>query len=202
MTSLEYATDIGLYVHREFLSGQLCASVCEHMRIAPRETGTILDGDHAVVDERSRKTKHAIVPESIHQLVTQRLRAAMTDIARHFGVTVERPRSLQFLRYDEGDFFNFHRDRDDTNVNEPLRARERQVSVVIFLNSGSEQPIEGTYGGGALQFYMPDLVPGSDNEKFTFPASEGTLVAFNPQVLHQVRPVTHGNRYTIVGWFV
>jgi SM-20-related protein len=202
MTPLEYATKVGLLVRRKFLSPQLCESVCAHIHAAPREAGTILLGDRPVIDEHTRKAKHAVVPTSVRQPVADRLYALMPQISEHLGVSVSGLRDLQFLRYDKGDFFAFHRDRDDRVADEPQRVRERQVSAVVFLNQESASTAAGTYGGGELQFYMPDLIPGYRRAKFSFPAAPGTLVAFNPQVLHQVLPVTHGQRYTIVTWFV
>jgi SM-20-related protein len=202
MTALEFATNIGLFVRPEFLPTQLCDAVCAHVSSAPREAGTILLGDEPIVDEHIRRTKHAVIPEAASRPIVERIKELAPEISRHFNVAVSGLRDLQFLRYDEGDFFGFHRDRDDTMREEPQRVRERRVSIVIFLNSIGDEPGSGGYGGGELQFYLPDAVHGHTPAKFTFPASQGSLVAFNPQILHQVLPVTHGHRYTIVTWFV
>jgi len=202
MTPLEYATTLGLFVRPGFLAPQQCVAVREHVQDGPGEAGTILHGDDVVVDEHARKTTHALIPASVRKPVVDQLRALMPDIREHFGVSVRGLRDPQFLRYEEGNFFCFHRDRNDEVPDEPQRVRERQVSAVMFLNDTSDRPATGAYGGGELQFYLPDLIPGHQPAKFTFPAAPGTLVAFNPQVLHQVLPVTHGERYTIVTWYV
>jgi SM-20-related protein len=197
-----YATQVGLFARRDFLPERLCAEVREHIKTARAEAGTILKGAQSVVNRKMRMTEHAITPWSIRRPVIERIRALLPELGNHFNVTVNTMTDLQFLRYGKGDFFKFHRDRDDRLTDEPAFVRARKVSVVIFLNTASELPAPDSYGGGELQFFVPDLRTGSANVKFSFPAAAGTLVAFDPRVLHQVRPVTHGQRYTIVCWCV
>jgi SM-20-related protein len=73
--------------------------------------------------------------------------------------------------------------------------------VVIFLNGTSAEPRDDTYGGGALTFY--ELFDDPVGRKIGFPleADEGLLVAFRANLLHSVTPITHGDRYTITGWY-
>jgi len=76
-------------------------------------------------------------------------------------------------------------------------SRFRRVSAVIFVTPKSEQPAEGAYGGGELVFHGPWPA----NERLSADAQPGTLVAFRAETTHEVTPVTHGERYTIVSWF-
>lgn len=163
----------------------------------------MLNGSNAVVDERTRMAKHSDVSEWVRAAITTRLSDLMPRVAEYFGASLSGLRDVQFLRYDEGDFFVFHQDRGDS-PDEPVRVRERLVSVVMFFNDTSAEPSPGRYGGGELEFYLPDLLvePGHVRAKLRFPASAGTLVAFDPRARHQVRPVVHGHRYTAVTWFV
>jgi predicted 2-oxoglutarate/Fe(II)-dependent dioxygenase YbiX len=52
-----------------------------------------------------------------------------------------------------------------------------------------------------LAFY--GLIQGAQWEKCGFPleASPGLLIAFRPSTLHEVRPITFGQRFTIAAWF-
>ena len=77
----------------------------------------------------------------------------------------------------------------------------RRVSVVIFLNRQSQEPAEDTYGEGNLTFY--GLLEGPQWEKCAFPlnAEPGLLIAFPSDVWHEVKPVSHGRRMTVVTWF-
>jgi SM-20-related protein len=203
MTTLEHFTDLGLFVRPNFLPTELCEVACEEMRTSQRKVGTVLDGKQGLVDEQTRKAKNVIVALPTHQAITSRLHALAPDVAEHFGSVLTGLQELQFLAYDEGDFFVFHRDRTDAPT-EPTWVSERKVSVVVFLNAESEHPDLGSYGGGTLQFYAHDLVakPMYEQAKISFTGAPGTLVAFDPLVHHQVELVTHGERFTVVTWFV
>ncbi|MCA1578026.1 MAG: 2OG-Fe(II) oxygenase [Acidobacteria bacterium] len=43
--------------------------------------------------------------------------------------------------------------------------------------------------------------PGSSEPKFHFVGERGTLIAFRAETTHEVTPVTHGERYSMVSWF-
>jgi SM-20-related protein len=204
MTVLEHSIHQRIFVRSNFLPVKLCEAVCEEMRRSThREAGTVVDGEQALLDERIRRAKHVTVAQPTHQAITSRLHAIAPDIAEHFGFTPTGLRELHFLAYNEGDFFAFHRDSSDSPT-DPTRVRERKVSTVIFLNAQSGHPGSGSYGGGSLEFYAHDLVaePMYEQVKISFTGTPGTLLAFDPFVRHQVQPVTHGQRFTVVTWFV
>ena len=203
MTTLDQQLGSGLFVRADFVPMTLCTAVCEEMRRAPSSAGTVLDGEDPLVDERTRRARKVTVARPARDEIASRLHALTPVVADHFGCALAGLRELQFLAYDRGDFFIFHRDRTDAST-EPARVRARKVSVVIFLNEVSDHPVPGSYSGGALQFYAPDLVADADYEKtkLSLTATAGTLIAFDPRVRHQVQPVTSGRRYTVVTWFV
>jgi SM-20-related protein len=82
----------------------------------------------------------------------------------------------------------------------PIFVRERRISVVLFVNGGSDEPAPGSLGGGALTFYglMGD---GGQSVGLPVDAESGLAVAFPSATLHGVSPVTHGQRFTVVTWF-
>lgn len=75
------------------------------------------------------------------------------------------------------------------------------MSVVIFLNRQSQEPAEDAYGEGQLTFY--GLLDGPQWEKCASPldAEPGLLIAFPSDRWHEIKPVSHGRRFTVVTWF-
>jgi predicted 2-oxoglutarate/Fe(II)-dependent dioxygenase YbiX len=173
------------------------------MQTSSRKASTVLYGERPLVNERTRKAKNVTVTLPAHKAITSRLHSIAPQIAENFGCTLTGLQELQFLAYDKGDFFVFHRDRTNGPA-EPTRVSARKVSIVIFLNAESDHPVPGSYSGGALQFYAPDLVaePMYEQAKVAFTGTTGALIAFNPFVRHQVQPVTHGQRFTVITWFI
>jgi SM-20-related protein len=102
------------------------------------------------------------------------------------------------LIYQEGDFYSVH--ADGGKDGDVPTTRERKVSVGIFLNAQTEQPAEGTYCGGSLTFYGLIDDPRWHTYGFPLKSEPGLLIAFRSDVPHQVPPVTHGKRHTIVSW--
>jgi len=76
------------------------------------------------------------------------------------------------------------------------------VAAIIFLNGEGDPSASDAYRGGALTLY--GLFEQSDAETLGFPleAEEGLLITFPTDVMHEVRPVEAGERYTVVTWLV
>ena len=79
--------------------------------------------------------------------------------------------------------------------------QQRQVSVVLFLNSESEIPNPDAYAGGSLTLYGLLQEPLWEKYGFSLKGETGLLVAFRSDVFHEVIPVTEGERFTVVSWF-
>lgn len=90
--------------------------------------------------------------------------------------TVEEAEHIQFAVYNEGDFYGWHRDSNDTN--------ERILSVTVQLSKPE------TYKGGNLVFEVEPME-----------RAIGTIIIFPSHVRHQVTRVTEGTRYSLVQWF-
>lgn len=71
------------------------------------------------------------------------------------------------------------------------------MSVVVFLNDAAA-PI--TFEGGQLRLYGV-LDPARDDLGVDLEPRAGTLVAFRSDLLHEVTPITAGDRFTVVTWF-
>ncbi len=104
----------------------------------------------------------------------------------------------QFLVYRPGDFFRPHRDRavepeDDVT-------KRRRISIVVFLNGTGETILPETFDGGALTFYGLLDDPRLRAVGYPLRAETGLLVAFRSDILHEVTPVSRGERHSVVAW--
>jgi SM-20-related protein len=102
------------------------------------------------------------------------------------------------LSFNVGDFFVAHQD-GNRGLPRLTSDAERKVSVVIFLNGQNGNADSGSYCGGSLKF--SDYRMESQYSEFELPADPGTLVAFRSELTHEVTLVTHGKRYSVVGWY-
>jgi SM-20-related protein len=198
----EFFDRAGLFTRRGFLDAETCAWLRAEAAGATKVPGAVgVEGDEYRIDRASRRTGIADVPDAAQSVVAERLNVVIPDITRHFDIEIEGRQSLQFLVYGEGDFFEAHRDRNDSVGAASFSAR-RQVSVVMFLNGESKEPRGGTYGGGSLTFY--GLLGGDRGKQVGLPlvGEDGLLVAFESGTWHSVTPITHGERYTVVTWLV
>jgi PKHD-type hydroxylase len=103
-------------------------------------------------------------------------------------------RQVQYIRYEEGQFFNWHVDEGRGTV-DPLTLQRnqnlRKLSFSLQLSNSDD------YEGGDLVFQ--DFATG---EKTSATRQKGSLIVFDSRVRHKVTPVTKGTRYALVGWLV
>ena len=125
--------------------------------------------------------------------VSTRVTALRSELSDHFGGPLGDLEEPTFLLYRAGGFYRPHRDRASRTDDAAGTARARRVSIVVFLNAG--------YTGGALTLYGLIDDPVWRDYGFAVPATTGLLVAFPSDLLHEVTPVTAGERYTAVSWF-
>jgi predicted 2-oxoglutarate/Fe(II)-dependent dioxygenase YbiX len=96
-----------------------------------------------------------------------------------------------------GSFFRPHRDNSDS-VLDPGYVQARQLSVVCFLNDGDPSTGLPVFDGGTLVVYVTKL----DGllEPVVIRPTAGSVVVFQADLLHEVRPVKSGCRYSAIGW--
>src|ERR1051325_4997297 len=124
--------------------------------------------------------------ETVQPLVRRTTRAAMPPAAR------DRVRELLLARKDT---LERHFGVTLATCEEP---QFRKIPPIISLSGSSPEPSPGTYGGGVLTFHDP--VFGSP-KRLPLTPPPGTVVAFRAETTHEVTPVTHGERFTIVTWY-
>jgi len=185
---------IDLHTIDGFLDPETLAALAAELRAAAATQSTTLDG---AVRSTVRSSKRVEVSPETRAGVKERLMSRKGELEQHFGVELGECEDPQFLRYQEGDFFVPHQDGNTPMLHDD--SRFRRVSAVIFVTPRGEEPAPGTYGGGELVFHghwttEPTL-------RIPARAEPGTLVAFRSETTHEVTPVTHGERYTVVTWF-
>jgi len=110
---------------------------------------------------------------------------------------LEHPEDFQFTKYKLNQFYDWHCDSWDEPYSDPKNGttygRIRKLSVSVCLNDASE------YKGGELEFRPPH-----PNEQKIHVCDQilpkGSLVVFPSFVPHRVKPVTEGERYSLVMW--
>ena len=195
-------TEHEVFVLREFLDAGLCARLREEMSSGPLTPATMrYEGEDYKVDESRRRARRATVSRVTEGLLEERLLALRERLAEQFGTELSGVQELQFVIYREGDYIKRHADRA-RNPDDQHPSAARRVSVVVFLNGESAEPSPDGYGGGVLSFMDLGDSDEGDGEPVPLSGEQGMLVAFRPEIPHEVTPVTHGERFTIVSWFV
>jgi len=107
--------------------------------------------------------------------------------------------SVQIARYKKGGFYGFHRDGKSDNLgayNEPenkfKHGNVRKLSMSIILNDD--------YEGGGFEFAT--LEKEASNIYTPYFNNLGSIIVFPSFLVHRVKPVTKGTRYSAVSWFV
>ena len=175
------------------LDGAACAALRDELRATSGSAAALLSGE---VRALVRRVTRVAVPAETGARLTTLLMAQKGALERHFGLALSECEAPQFLRYQEGDFFVPHQDGNTPLIHDD--SRFRKISVVLFLSAQADAPAPDRYGGGALVLHGPYMGPPL---RVTMPAAPGTLVAYRAEVTHEVTPVTHGERFTIVSWF-
>jgi len=177
------------------------AAVLDDMLAELRSLGgapaTLLSSaDGGIVQREVRSTTRIAVPEATRARVAQLFLSLKPQLEAHFGQPLGHCEDPQFLRYQRGDSFVPHQDGNTPLIHD--RSRFRRISLVLFLSTPGAETEADTYGGGALVFHGT----GTDAaRRVPFNPAPGTVIAFRAETTHEVTPVTHGERYTIVSWF-
>jgi len=193
----------GLLVVKNFFDAELCRKIRAEVRsTSDWELGEVytIEGNYRV-NKQVRETQDTTVSQATESLVESRLMALKPRLESHFYLTLTDCEKLKFLLYKQGGFYLPHQD-STTETDAPHLLKQRRVSIVIFLNKEVEEPHPDCYGGGALVFYGLLKDPDSANVGFPVRGETGLLIAFPSYLLHEVEPVTFGERYTIVSWFL
>lgn len=92
---------------------------------------------------------------------------------------IQEDSGYELLRYKEGQFYTTHTDS--------FKDRPRAVSCSFILNDD--------YEGGEFAFF---------NRELKYKPKRGSCIMFPSNFMypHEIMPVTHGTRYSIITWFI
>jgi SM-20-related protein len=179
---------------KALLGESACVALRAQLRAAAGAAASLLGADQP--RPLVRRVTRLKIPPALCTDVTALLMAQKERLERHFAVALATCEEPQFLRYETGDFFVPHQDGNTPLIHDD--SRFRRVSAVLFLSASSPEPTGETYGGGDLILHGPY---GGPALRVPVRAQPGTLVAFRAETTHEVTPVTHGERFTIVSWY-
>jgi|TARA_B110000438_G_C15592532_1_gene554513 PKHD-type hydroxylase len=107
----------------------------------------------------------------------------------------------QFTTYKKDQHYDWHIDSFDEPYNKPNNLKEhgkiRKLSVTLNLSNPEE------YTGGELEFYLNNGSPNgreSDRQICREILPKGSMVVFPSHVWHRVKPITSGERRSLVIW--
>lgn len=157
--------------------------ICKEL---PVEGGGVLDHKSSVIQENTiRRSKISWVPTTekfswIYNTLAWNVQTINKDA---FNFDLTHIETLQFTEYNEDDNSCY---RPHLDCGEQA-AGFRKLSFVLQLTDPSN------YEGGELVLHIGP-------EPSVMPKDQGKLLFFPSYTLHEVRPVTKGTRYSLVGW--
>ena len=102
----------------------------------------------------------------------------------HFGFEgMQLTEPGQFTHYLTGGFYDWHMDNDVQGKHQPP---VRKISMTLLLSDPA------TFEGGELEFMQKDKIA---------KLKQGQAIFFSSWLQHRVKPVTKGERYSLVMWF-
>ena len=189
---------IGYLEIKSFLDRPACDALRAELRQAAGAAATVLSRDPGgMVQPMVRRTTRMTMPAGTRDDMIRRLAERKDELEQHFSTPLARCEEPQFLRYLPGDFFVAHQDGNTPLIRD--HSRFRKISAVIFLSTHAEEPSPDSYGGGTLVLHGPYSGP---DIRIPLTPEPGTLVCFRAETTHEVMPVTHGERFTIVSWYL
>ena len=106
--------------------------------------------------------------------------------------------SCQFTKYKKGQYYDWHCDSWDKPYKEegPTKGKIRKLSVTVSLTDPTQ------YKGGELEFDFRQNDPDKKRKIRTCTEilPKGSLVVFPSFVWHRVKPITKGERNSLVIW--
>lgn len=107
---------------------------------------------------------------------------------KYFGIDLNHTESVQLTEYDS-EYHGFYGYHADSRYGATGDSRFRKLSVSMQLTDPS------LYEGGELLLY-----PDSFDRPEMADRTRGSMTLFRSHILHQVKPVTKGTRYSFVTW--
>ena len=167
------------------------------------EESTVIDYDNitSVVDKNARQCKQSWI--DVDKCVGKRLSDYLFPLINSYNLNqsswnlnIIGLESMQLTLYSEGDYINWH--IDELNAPRVLSYSNnkkvcRKISMSIMLSDPEE------YEGGEIDIETKS--PLDDIRYETFKLPKRSIILFQSDMWHRVRPITSGLRKSLVGWF-
>jgi predicted 2-oxoglutarate/Fe(II)-dependent dioxygenase YbiX len=173
----------------DFISESQSQSLIEEVLLSPSIPAPVDDYGATPAPVELRKTTLFETQAKLNQEIIRPLENISEQLQTHFQLPLTRHELPQFLRYQPGDFFKPHTDISDAPI-----YRERRLSLILCLNDHRQ------YQGGRLAFFLSNPEQPGRFLGVPVPPKTGLLIAFLPELLHEVSTVTSGERFTAVTW--
>jgi|TARA_R100001440_G_scaffold13937_1_gene23937 PKHD-type hydroxylase len=166
-----------------------CKMIIQAGRAEPRNDASVGAGDQGiksgVVDTKTRTSHISWIPFKKMADMYKDIEKIMKQTnGNHFGFEGMQITELaQYTEYPEGGFYEWHVDNDVNMAHEPP---VRKISMTCLLSPESE------FEGGDLELMSEGKVA---------KIKQGHAVFFASFIRHRVKPVTRGNRKSLVMWF-
>ena len=149
-----------------------------------KQNGTVKELKENQTLEQVRKSKVSwIKADENSEWIYRRLTDQINSInSKFFGFDLEEIEDIQFTLYEEGDFYDKHRDHFFSSFKNP-----RKLSFVVQLTDPQ------TYEGGRTLLWI-------DKDAIALPNKKATISFFPSYILHEVTKITKGTRHSLVGW--
>jgi PKHD-type hydroxylase len=175
-----------VYMREQAFSEEECRVIREIGETLKREgnlpeSGTFTaDGDDAMSDYRQAASQF-MMPDRDNRWIFQRLHDLLIPVnnAVYQFHLAGFEQGVQISEYPVGNGYGWHVD-----IGHHMAIR-RKLSMTVQLSSPDE------YDGGELEFMIPTL---SADRRI------GSLCVFPSWMLHRVRPITRGRRWSLVSW--
>ena len=174
------------------LTPQQCQELIRLGQAEPQSDGAIMVAGHPdKKDYTARKSEISWIPFDKAPKIYSDLLGWMQLVNRnHFGFEgMEMHEAGQYSEYSKGDFYNWHM---DVGVNATPTPPVRKISMTLLLNDPKE------FEGGELEIFSRAA---NTNDNFVFKLKQGQALFFASFHVHRVRPITSGNRKSLVMWF-
>lgn len=138
---------------------------------------------------------------NVYSIIDSAVMAAAQDMdLTHWNITDRQ--NFQYTVYTKGQYYDWHRDTFDDPHDEPWKGLMRKLSFTLLLNDPQEYE-NGQFELDTSWKYGPHE---SWNRHFVleelFNIGKGSMIVFQSQLWHRVRPVKSGKRKTLVGWYL
>jgi len=167
------------------------------------EESQVVDYDNisSIVDKYARQCKQSWidVDKSIGKKVSDYIFPLINSYnlnQSEWNLNITGLESMQLTFYSQGDYINWHRDQSTiprilsyTNNKKVCR----KISMSIMLSDPEE------YEGGEIDIETRSPLDDVRYESFKLP--KRSIILFQSDVWHRVRPITSGFRKSLVGWF-